>query len=162
MLGDRGFLRPGEWNARILVAVDGRPTNELIFGQSHLDRDFVVPMEAVKQIEVVRGPGSALYGTNAVFGVVNVVTKDGADVNGASPPRRRNPANWTSLGRCLEPRSMDGTCWLASPVTPVRAIATLSIMASAMLPMTLDTSRIPMPRALIQPWSKSARAISRS
>ena len=82
MLGERGFLRPGEFNARILVTVDGRPTNDLIYGQSHLDQDFVVPMEAVRQVEVIRGPGSALYGTNAVFGVINVVTKDGSDVNG--------------------------------------------------------------------------------
>jgi outer membrane receptor for ferrienterochelin and colicins len=80
--GVRGFLRPGEWNARILVMVDGRPTNEMLYGQTHIDKDFVVPMEAVKQIEVVRGPGSSLYGSNAVFGVINVVTKDGADVNG--------------------------------------------------------------------------------
>ena len=80
--GVRGFLRPGEWNARILVLVDDRPTNEMIYGQTHIDKDFVVPMEAVKQVEVVRGPGSALYGSNAVFGVINVVTKDGADVNG--------------------------------------------------------------------------------
>lgn len=82
MAGERGFLRPGEWNARILVTVDGRPTNDMIYGQSHLDRDFVVPMEAVNQIEVVRGPGSALYGTNAVFSVINVVTKSGEDVDG--------------------------------------------------------------------------------
>ena len=80
--GVRGFLRPGEWNARILVLVDGRPTNEMIYGQTHIDKDFVVPMEAVKQVELVRGPGSALYGSNAVFGVINVVTKDGADVDG--------------------------------------------------------------------------------
>ncbi len=80
--GVRGFLRPGEWNARILVLVDDRPTRENIYGQTHLDQDFVVPLEAVKQIEVVRGPGSALYGTNAVFGVINVVTKSGADVDG--------------------------------------------------------------------------------
>ncbi len=80
--GVRGFLRPGEWNSRITVTVDGRPTNEVIYGQSHLDQDFVLPMEAVKQIEVVRGPGSALYGGNAVFGVVNVVPKEGSDING--------------------------------------------------------------------------------
>jgi iron complex outermembrane receptor protein len=80
--GVRGFSRSGEWNSRLLVTVDDRPTNELIFGQSHLDTDFVVPMEAMKQVEIIRGPGSALYGTNAVFGVVNVVTKNGSDVNG--------------------------------------------------------------------------------
>src|SRR5438105_2078104 len=65
--GVRGSLRPGEWNARILVLVDGRPTREPLYGQTHLDQDFVVPMEAIKRVEVVRGPGSALYGSNAVF-----------------------------------------------------------------------------------------------
>jgi iron complex outermembrane receptor protein len=39
-------------------------------------------MEAVKQVEIIRGPGSSLYGSGAVFGVLNVVTKDGADING--------------------------------------------------------------------------------
>jgi iron complex outermembrane receptor protein len=80
--GVRGFLRPGEWNSRLMVTVDGRPTNDIIFGQSHLDQDFVLPMEAVKQIEIIRGPGSALYGSNAVFGVINLVPKTGADING--------------------------------------------------------------------------------
>jgi outer membrane receptor for ferrienterochelin and colicins len=81
--GERGFLRPGEWNARMMVTVDGRPTRDTTYGQTHLDLDFVVPMEAVKQIEVVRAPGSGLYGGNAVFSVTNVVTKTGADINGA-------------------------------------------------------------------------------
>jgi iron complex outermembrane receptor protein len=80
--GVRGFSRSGEWNSRISVLVDDRPTNEIVYGQAHLDTDFVVPMEMIKQVEIIRGPGSALYGTNAVFGVVNVVTKTGADVNG--------------------------------------------------------------------------------
>lgn len=80
--GVRGFLRPGEWNARLLVLVDGRPTNEVVYGQTHIDQDFVVPIEAMKRVEIIRGPGSSLYGSNAVFGVINVVTKDGADVNG--------------------------------------------------------------------------------
>jgi outer membrane receptor for ferrienterochelin and colicins len=80
--GVRGFQRPGEWNSRILVLEDGTPTNELIYGQSHLDQDFVVPMEAVKQVEIIRGPGSSLYGSGAVFGVLNIVTKSGAEING--------------------------------------------------------------------------------
>lgn len=80
--GVRGFLRPGEWNSRLLVAVDGQPTNEVIYGQSHIDQDFPIPIDVMKQVEIVRGPGSALYGTNAVFGVVNAVTKDPSDING--------------------------------------------------------------------------------
>ena len=79
-LGVRGFMRPGEWNARILVMIDGRPTREPIFGQTHLDQDMIVPVEMIKRVEIIRGPGSALYGSNAVFAVINIITRDGADV----------------------------------------------------------------------------------
>lgn len=81
-VGTRGFLRPGEWNARMLVLVDGRPTRETTYDQTSVDQDFVVPIEAVKRIEIIRGPGSALYGGGAMFSTVDVVTKNGADVNG--------------------------------------------------------------------------------
>jgi len=80
--GVRGFMRPGEWNARILVLVNGRPTREPIYGMTHLDREMVVPVENIKRLEIIRGPGSALYGSNAVFAVVNIITRDGADVDG--------------------------------------------------------------------------------
>jgi outer membrane receptor for ferrienterochelin and colicins len=98
--GVRGFLRPGEWNARLLVLVDGRPTREIIFDQTHIDEDFVVPMEAVQRVEVIRGPGSALYGSDAVFGVINVVTKDGADVNGAQV-KLEGGTDYTARGNVL-------------------------------------------------------------
>jgi iron complex outermembrane receptor protein len=42
----------------------------------------LIPMEAIKAIEVIRGPGSALYGANAFLGVINIVTKEGKDING--------------------------------------------------------------------------------
>jgi iron complex outermembrane receptor protein len=80
--GVSGFLFPDDWNSRLLVLVDGRPTRDMIYSQTHLDQDFVVPMEAVERIEVIRGPGSALYGSDAVFSVINVVTKNGADIDG--------------------------------------------------------------------------------
>jgi iron complex outermembrane receptor protein len=82
--GVRGFLRPNEWNARISVLTDGRPNREIIYGGSLLDQELTVPVEAIKRVEIIRGPGSALYGAGAVFGVVNVVTKDGADLNGGT------------------------------------------------------------------------------
>ena len=79
-LGVRGFLRPGEWNARILVLVDGRPTREPIYGMTLLNEGLTVGVENIKRIEIIRGPGSALYGSNAVFAVINVITRDGADI----------------------------------------------------------------------------------
>ena len=98
--GVRGFLRPGEWNARILVLVDGRPTREMIYDQTHIDEDFVVPMEAVQRVEVIRGPGSSLYGSDAVFGVINVVTKDGADIDGAQI-KLEGGTQYTARGNAL-------------------------------------------------------------
>ncbi len=43
---------------------------------------MVVPMETIKRIEVVTGPGGVLWGANSYLGVVNIITKDAEDVNG--------------------------------------------------------------------------------
>lgn len=74
-LGARGFSRPSDYNNRILVLVDGNATNEGIFGGAPAGTELGVPMRSVERIEIVRGPGSALYGTGAIFAVVNLVTK---------------------------------------------------------------------------------------
>ncbi|MBX2798858.1 MAG: TonB-dependent receptor [Myxococcales bacterium] len=76
-LGVRGFGRLGDFNNRILLTVDGHRWNENVFGSSYLGNDFFTDLEDVERVEVVRGPGSALYGSNAFFGVLNVVTRDG-------------------------------------------------------------------------------------
>ena len=52
--------------------------NDDQLGSSYVGQDFASDLGDVQRIEVVRGPGSALYGSNAFFGVVNVVTR-GAD-----------------------------------------------------------------------------------
>ncbi|MEW6751921.1 MAG: TonB-dependent receptor [Candidatus Latescibacterota bacterium] len=82
-VGVRGFSRPTDYNNRILLLIDGHAVNESVFGSAPLGTDFGVPLEAVEYIEVVRGPGSALYGTNAMLAVVNVVTRSGRALNGA-------------------------------------------------------------------------------
>ena len=77
-LGVRGFARPGDYNDRILLLVDGHTYNDDIYQTAPIGFDFGIDLEAVERIEVIRGPGSALYGGNAVFAVINVVTFDGA------------------------------------------------------------------------------------
>lgn len=65
-------VTPGLYNTKALFMINGQPMNENLFGSSHLE---TVPLELIERIEVVRSPASALYGTNAIGGVVNVITK---------------------------------------------------------------------------------------
>ena len=74
-LGVRGFSSPGVYNSRVLVLNDGHITNESSLGQGYVGHDFDADLSNVERIEVVRGPGSVLYGSAAFFAVVNVVHK---------------------------------------------------------------------------------------
>jgi iron complex outermembrane recepter protein len=73
-LGVRGFSRPGDYNTRVLLLVDGHRMNDDIYDQAAIGTDFPVDTDLVDHIEVIRGPASSLYGTSAFFGVINVVT----------------------------------------------------------------------------------------
>jgi iron complex outermembrane receptor protein len=84
-VGVRGFLRPGDYNDRILLLVNGHGYNDDIYQTASLGYEFGIDVEAIERVEVVRGPGSALYGGNALFAVVNVVTATGADLPGVRP-----------------------------------------------------------------------------
>ena len=61
---------------QVLVLVDGVRVSDDQTG--HFDLDLAVPLEMVERVEVLRGSGSALYGPDAVGGVVNIVTRGGA------------------------------------------------------------------------------------
>ena len=77
--GVRGVNAGARGGSRILkVLLDGQPTAFRSTTANFLGPELI-PMSAVKKIEVVRGPGSALYGANAFLGVVNVVTKSGVE-----------------------------------------------------------------------------------
>src|SRR5262245_34809957 len=80
----RGF---GEnpFSNRVLLLIDGQPYNSGDTGGFPLSPAFdLFPIENIKRIEVVRGPGSSLYGENAFWGVVNIVTLSGEDLAGAA------------------------------------------------------------------------------
>jgi iron complex outermembrane receptor protein len=65
----------------LLVLVDGRPVYTPTFGGVYWDAQNV-PLWNVERVEVIRGPGGALWGANAVNGVINVITRDAASVRG--------------------------------------------------------------------------------
>ncbi|MFS2023245.1 TonB-dependent receptor plug domain-containing protein [Massilia sp. CT11-137] len=81
-LGARGFLRPGDYNSRFLLLVDGMRINDAVYDQALIGTAGLIDMDMVKRIEFVPGPGSAVYGSNALFGVINVVTRDGSGLSG--------------------------------------------------------------------------------
>lgn len=81
-LGARGFLRPGDYNTRFLLLVDGYRTNDSVYDQASIGSEFILDVDLIERVEFVPGPGSSIYGANALFGVINVITKRGRDLNG--------------------------------------------------------------------------------
>ena len=81
-LGMRGFGLPGDYNTRTLVTIDGNRVNDPTFDTGPSGRDFPLDMDLVERIEFIPGPGGAVYGQNAMLGVVNVITRNGATLGG--------------------------------------------------------------------------------
>lgn len=67
-------------NAQVLILVDGVPITQLLNGGPILG--FRLPTTSIERIEVLRGPGSAIYGADAFAGVVHVITKTADDILG--------------------------------------------------------------------------------
>jgi iron complex outermembrane receptor protein len=81
-LGVRGFSKPADYNSRILIQLNGHTLNDDIWQAFLLGRESGIDLDLVDRIEIVRGPGSSLYGTSAFLAVVNVITKAGSDIEG--------------------------------------------------------------------------------
>lgn len=81
-LGGRGFALPGDFNGRFLFMVDGVRVNDPVYGGGLIDTASIVDVDLIERIEFVRGPASSLYGAEAMFGVLNIVTKRGRDFDG--------------------------------------------------------------------------------
>src|SRR5580658_8569285 len=74
-VGVRGFGRLGDWNSRILVLIDGHRINNNVLGQAMLGNEFLVDVDMIERVEIVRGPSSSLYGAQAFFAIINVITR---------------------------------------------------------------------------------------
>jgi iron complex outermembrane receptor protein len=79
-ISSRGFN--DEFANKLLVLIDGRTVYTPIFAGVHWDAQDVM-LEDIERIEVIRGPGATLWGSNAVNGVVNIITKEAKDSQGA-------------------------------------------------------------------------------
>ncbi len=65
---------------KMLVMLNGHRLNSRAY--SSANPDYGISLEKIKQIEIIRGPGSSLYGNVALAGVVSIITKSGNDING--------------------------------------------------------------------------------
>ena len=79
-VGVRGFGRPGDYNTRVLILHDGHPGNDIIYGTASIGPELAVDLALIKRIEIIRGPGSALYGAGAFLAVINLVTYNGDEL----------------------------------------------------------------------------------
>jgi outer membrane receptor for ferrienterochelin and colicins len=81
-VGVRGFGRLGDSNNRILVLIDGHRINDNVFGEPYLGSEFLVDVDLIERVEIIRGASSSLYGADAFFAVINVVTRKAPQLKG--------------------------------------------------------------------------------
>lgn len=72
----------GNWGdeGKILLLVDGQEMNEIDFATNYLGNRFDISQ--IKRVEIIRGPGSSIYGGYAELGVISIITKGSEDLNG--------------------------------------------------------------------------------
>jgi outer membrane receptor for ferrienterochelin and colicin len=77
-----GLGMRGNWGheGKILIQIDGQEMNERLYATTQLGHH--VPLEQIDRIEVIRGPGSAVYGGFAELAVINIITKKGKNISG--------------------------------------------------------------------------------
>ncbi len=81
-IGARGVLLTVDYGNHVLLLVDGHAMNEQWNGTAYFERGAGVPLELIDHVEVILGPGSVLYGGQAMLGVINIVTKHAKDYRG--------------------------------------------------------------------------------
>lgn len=99
--GDYSYTMRGirnDTNAEVLLLMNGTRFSVPYQG-THM-AGMIIPVENIQRVEVIRGPGSALYGADAFAGVINIVTKKAADLDGVTVGARGGNADTkTSWGQ---------------------------------------------------------------
>ena len=77
-IGSRGFIGDNE---QFLLLIDGHSANSIV--DKGAGNFFIFPfLEHIDRVEILRGPGSTLWGSDAALGIIHIITKDGSDMNG--------------------------------------------------------------------------------
>jgi outer membrane cobalamin receptor len=80
----QGVSLRGNWanEGKVLFLLDGQPMNDLLYQTVSLGNRFLI--ETIERIEIIRGPGSAVYGGSAEYGVINIITRAASSLNGVA------------------------------------------------------------------------------
>jgi outer membrane cobalamin receptor len=81
-LGVRGFMRPGDYNTRFLLLVDGLRMNDNIYGSASIGTEFILDVDLIDRVETILGPSSSLYGSSAFLGIINIITRPAGSFGG--------------------------------------------------------------------------------
>ncbi len=81
-IGARGVLLTSDFGNHVLLLVNGHAMNEQFDGTAYFERGAAIPFDLIDHIEIILGPGSVLYGSNAMLGVINIITKRASEWNG--------------------------------------------------------------------------------
>ncbi len=85
-----------DYNPQVLMLINGVPINTLFTGNRH-QVWAGMPVDVISRIEIIRGPGSAIYGADAFAGVINIITKGFGDIDGGIIGARTGSFNSTSV-----------------------------------------------------------------
>jgi outer membrane receptor protein involved in Fe transport len=116
-LGFRGLSRPGDLNTRVLILIDGHRLNDNVFDSALIGDEFPLDLESVARVEIIRGPGAAMYGTGAFSAVVSVITKRADSVHGIETAVSLGTLDTRRLRAAFGHTTAGGVQWLVSGST---------------------------------------------
>ena len=80
-IGIRGVNPRTSYGDKLIILVDGHNMSSRQFNRNYLNASWI-GIDSIKRVEIIRGPGSSLWGANALNGVINIITKTGQDLKG--------------------------------------------------------------------------------
>lgn len=81
--GVRGMTSDAaNYNSRFLLMINGHRINDGLYDQALVGHESIIDIQAIDRIEFIKGPGAIMYGGNALYGVINILTRSGRQIDG--------------------------------------------------------------------------------
>ena len=115
--GARGFNSVDDYGSRTLLLIDGHRMNDPVYDVAAVGTEGLLDVSLIERVEFIRGPGSAIYGSNAFLAVINVVTRSGASVDGVEASADAGSFDTYSGRFTLGKKLANGVAYLFSGTT---------------------------------------------